>query len=138
MSARKRQLMQSAAADDHHMTSNRKQLVVELEGNRETVCKIVGTRESLLLLAGDLSKAAEELPEHMTESRRLPLPGWGQQTLEIWEDGVVFQAEPDLAAYLERCRAARSRVLPWLRGVIGVILVALALIGLRALLLWRF
>lgn len=120
------------------MSSNPKQLVVELERKREAVCKIVGTRESLLLLARDLSAAAQQLPERMTSSESIHLPGWEQQTVEAWEDGVVFRAEPDLTAYLEQRRASRSRILPWLHGSFGVTLVALALIGLRAVWLWIF
>src|SRR3974390_2774956 len=117
------------------MPPNPKQLVVELEKKRETACKIVGTRESLILLAGDLANAAQELPERITGSCLLSLPGWDQHTLETWEDGVVFQAEPDLAGYLDRSRASRRRASHWLGAALGVVLFALALIGLRALIL---
>src|SRR5438093_13387670 len=120
------------------MSTNPKQLVVELQKKREAVCKIVGTRESLLLLAHDLSAAAQARPERMTSSQFVHLPGWEQNTLDAWEDGVVFEAQPDIVAYLEKRRASSSRILPLLHAAFGVILVALALIGLRAVWLWIF
>jgi len=120
------------------MSSNPKQLLIDIEENRETVCRIVGTKQSLLLLAQDLSVAAQQLPERVTSSQVVQLPGWEQQTLQTWEDGIIFQAEPDLAAYVQRRCASRSRLLPWLHGVLGVILIALAFIGLRTVWFWVF
>ena len=120
------------------MSSNPKQLVVEFEQAREKTCKIVGTRESLLLLARDLSAVAHELPEPMVRPQLLDLVGWEQHTLHVREDGIVFQAQPDLAPYLAQRRASRSRIWPWLRPALGAILVALALIGLRTVWFWIF
>jgi len=120
------------------MSPNPKQLVVEIEKQRETYFKIVGSRESLLLLAHDLSAAAQELPEPLTRSQHMRLAGWEQHRLEAWEAGFFFQAEPDVAAYLEKRRASRSRSLRWVHPVLGVIGVALALIGLRTVWLWIF
>ena len=51
------------------MSSNPKQLVIELEKRREAVGRIVSTRESLLLLAHDLSTAFQQLPESATSSQ---------------------------------------------------------------------
>jgi|KBSSwiStaDraftv2_1062776.scaffolds.fasta_scaffold376410_2 hypothetical protein len=119
------------------MSSTPKKLVVELERHRETACQITGTRESLRLLAQDLSKALDEIPEQAAVSY-LHLPGWEQHTFETYEDGFFFRVEPDLNVYIEQRRSSRSRILPWLHGAFGIILVALALIGLRAVWLWIF
>jgi hypothetical protein len=120
------------------MSSNPRQLIVEFEHGREKTCKIVGTREGLLLLGKDLTTAAQELPEPMTRSHFVHLPGWEQHTLHVSEDGVVFEAQPAIEAYLSQRRSSRSRILPWLQTVFGVLLVGLALIGLRTLWLWIF
>jgi hypothetical protein len=114
-----------------------KQLVVELKSSRETACQITGTREGLRLLAQDLSKAFDEIPDQSAVSY-LQLPGWEQHTFDAYEDGFFFRVEPDIAGYLEQQRRSRSRVLPWIHGALVVIVVALALIGLRAVWLWIF
>jgi len=119
------------------MNSGKRFLVVELKSNRETACQITGTRESLRLLAQDLSKALDETPEQ-TVAPYLHLPGWEQHTFAAWQDGFFFRVEPDLAAYIEQRRASYSRSLPWLPGVFVVIVIAFALIGLRAVWLWIF
>ena len=118
------------------MSSKPKLLVVELKTNRETACEIAGTRESLRLLAQDLSAALDEVPDQESVPYLL-LPGWEQRTFESWQDGFIFRVEPDIEAYVKN-RPIPRRIGPWLQAIFGILLVALVLIGLRTVWSWIF
>lgn len=118
------------------MNLNPKRLVIEYSQGREGLVVLTATRENLLILSQDLAAGVQEIPEESKRTNDVYFGNWRQHTVEGHEVYLCFQSTPDIEAYIAERKAARDRVQPWINGILAIIFLTFAAIGLWTAVRW--